>query len=304
MGVGQLEDMRTFCAVVEAEGFSAAARRLGVAPSSVSRQVGELEAALGVRLLHRTTRRLSLTEAGELYAERSRRILAEVDEADLAVSQLDGRPTGILRVTAPSSIAGIHIVPALAEFQADHPGVRVVLSLTDRVVDIVGEGFDLAVRIGRQRDSALVAKKLGEVPRSVCASPRYLEAAGIPRRPEQLAEHACLVFRSTPGPAVWRFKGAAGSVDVRVRGPLVTLDGGALVTAACGGMGLVLVPQWLTSSALADGRLRRVLRRYAPIPATTPLYAVYPHRSLVPPKVRAFVSFLARRLAGGDKRSR
>jgi len=295
--VSELAAIRAFVAVVEHEGFSAAARRLGSSPSTISRQVTELEDRLGVRLLHRTTRRLSLTEAGEVYAERAHRIIAAVDDAAVAVTAPEGELAGQLRLTAPASIARLHLVPAIAAFHQEHPGVRVAMLITDRVVDLVGEGLDLAIRIGRPRDSSLVARKIGETRRSLCASPDYLARVGRPRKPEDLENHSCLAFRSTLGPTAWRFESGSRRVDVRVQGPLVTLDGGALVTAAVAGMGIVLVPEWLTADALDRGELVRLLPRSKPVPASTPLYALMPHRQ-APTKVRVFVEFVQAWLRG------
>ncbi len=289
--------MRIFARVVEAGSFSAAGRQLGVAPSSVSRQIGDLEDELGARLFHRTTRKLSLTEAGRLYYERAVRILVQVDEAKLAVSQTDGSPTGILRLAAPASVGRLHIVPALPAFQERFPAVQVVLSVTDSLVDLVDGGFDLAVRVGRQRDSSLIAKKIGSARRFVSASPTYLERAGVPKAPADLLAHNCLTFRSHPGSNPWRFRGPRGTSEVRVSGSLFVNDGDALCAAAVAGLGLILVPEWLTGIEIGRGRLREVLPEYRCVPEVTPLYAVYPHQRYLPPKVRAFVDFLADRFA-------
>jgi DNA-binding transcriptional LysR family regulator len=287
--------MRIFARVVEAGSFSAAGRQLGLAPSSVSRRIGELEAVLGARLIHRTTRKLSLTEAGRLYYERATRILTEIDEARLALGQLGAAPSGILRLTLPASVGRLHIVPALAAFQARHPAIQVVLSMTDRVVDIVEEGFDLAVRVGQPKDSSLIARKIASARRMVCGAPAYLKGAGIPRVPGQLADHACLTFRAHPGSNLWRFRGSEGLAEVRVAGPLFSDSGEALLAAAVTGLGLVLLPDWLVGIEIKEGRLRRVLPEYRVVPEASPLYAIYPHQRHLPPKVRAMIDFLAER---------
>ena len=173
--------MRVFARVVEAGNFSAAGRELGAAPSSVSRQIGDLEYDLGARLFHRTTRKLSLTEAGRLFYGRVAKILIEVDEAKLAVSQGDGAPSGILRLSAPASLGRLHIAPALAAFHESYPAVQVVMAVTDRLVDLVEEGFDLAIRVGRMRDSSLIARLIGTGRRIVTAAPAYLERGGRAR---------------------------------------------------------------------------------------------------------------------------
>ncbi len=292
-----LTAMRVFARVAEAGSFSAAGRQLGMAPSSVSRRIADLEDALGARLLHRTTRRLSLSEAGEIYLARVERILLDVDEAALAVARSDGAPSGVLRVTVAASLGRLHLAPALAAFQRLNPGVRVVLGATDRLVDLVEEGVDLAVRVGRQRDSSLVARKIGTSRRLACASPDYLRSAGRPRIPADLARHNCLLFRDHPGAAAWRFDGADGVSEVRVSGSLVSNDGQALTAAATAGLGIVLAPEWLLGPDLKAGRLRPLLSKHRVVPDATPLYAVYPHQRHLPGKVRAFVDFLAARFA-------
>ena len=180
--------MRVLVRVVDTGGFSAAARQIGVAPSSISRQINELESELGVRLFHRTTRKLSLTEAGQIYYERAGRIITDVDEARLAVSEL-GSPTGILRVTIPTGIGRGLIVSVIPAFLERYPGVRIVLSMTDYMVDLVAGGFDVGIRVGQLSDSSLKARKIGESRRVVCASPDYLKQSGTPRRPAELEDH-------------------------------------------------------------------------------------------------------------------
>lgn len=290
-----LSSIRIFARVVETGSFSAASRQLGMAPSSVSRQIGELEYDLGARLFHRTTRKLSLTEAGRLYHGHAQRILLEVEEARLAVSETGDAPSGILRVTLPASLGRLHLAPALAIFHQRTPAVRTVLSVTDRLVDLVEEGFDLAIRVGRLRDSSLIARKIGSARRVVCGAPQYLKKAGTPMTPGELAGHSCLTFRSHPGVNAWRFGGPKGTSVVRVSGVMFANDGDTLTAAATAGMGLVLLPLWLVGREIKQGRLREVLADYRPDPADTPLYAVYPHQKHLPAKVRVFVDFLAQR---------
>ncbi|MEE8210533.1 MAG: LysR family transcriptional regulator [Acidiferrobacterales bacterium] len=289
--------MRIFVRVVDSGSFSAAGRQLDVAPSSVSRQINELEEELGARLFHRTTRKLSLTEAGQLYYERAARILMEVDEAKLALSQMDGTPSGILRLTVAASIARLHIVPALTAFQQKFPAVKIVLAVTDRLVDLVDEGFDLGIRVGRPRDSSLVARKIGSGRRIVCASPAYLRKAGTLQVPADLVNHNCLTFRAHPGSNVWSFKARKGTSNIRVSGSLFADDGEALVAAAVAGAGLILMPAWLVGMYIRQGQLREVLPKFQVAPKDTPLYALYPHQRHLPPKVRAFIDFLVERFA-------
>lgn len=294
--------MRVFARVVETGSFSAAGRDLGVAPSSVSRSVADLEAALGARLFQRTTRKLSLTEAGRLYHDRAARILLDVEEARLAVGQLTDAPSGLLRISLPASLASRHLIPALAAFQARYPAVKAAVAVTDRLSDLVDEGFDLALRIGTLEESSLVARKLGAARRVLCASPAYLAGHGLPESPNDLAGHSCILLRSHPGASAWTFKPRGGPKEertlVRVSGTLIADDGPALVAAAVAGLGLALVPRWLAGAELARGELRAVLTDHASDPAETPLYAVYPSQPHLPPKVRAFIDFLVERFRG------
>jgi DNA-binding transcriptional LysR family regulator len=289
--------MRIFTRVVEAGSFSAAGRQLGIAPSSASRRINDLEDDLGARLFHRTTRKLSLTEAGRLYYERAAKIVLEVDEAKLALSQIGAAPSGILRLTVPASVGRLHIVPAVAAFQDKFPAVRFVLSVTDRVVDLVEEGFDLAIRVGGLRDSSLIARKIGSGRRVVCAGPAYLDKRGVPTTPAGLANHNCLTFRSHPGSNVWKFRGPDRASEVRVTGSFFADNGEALCAAALAGLGLILVPEWLVGIEIRNGNLREVLPEFRAVPEASPLHAVYPHQRHLPPKVRAFIDFLAARFA-------
>ena len=230
-----LAGIRMFERVVESGSFSEAARQLGVAPSSVSRQVGELEDALGVRLFQRSTRRLSLTEAGEVYHERMVPILADLDEAKLAVSALDGTPAGILRLSVPGSLSRRLIVPAVAAFQERYPAVEVALIVTDQVLDMIEHRIDVTIRLGALSDSNLVARKLTAVPRRLCASEAYLARAGVPQTPEDLPGHSCLTFRTGAGTNLWTFHGRGNQTrEVQARGQLYANDGESLVAAAVG----------------------------------------------------------------------
>ena len=294
-----LAAMQVFVRVVETGGLSAAGRSLGLAPSSVSHRIAELEAMLGVKLLHRTTRKLSLTEAGETYYERALDIVGAVVEANLAVTEVRARPGGLLRLAVPASVAGRHMAPAVATFHGLYPAVRVAMSVTDRLVDIVGEGQDLAIRVGRLEDSSLIARKLGQARRLDCASPAYLKRAGRPAHPEALGSHACLTFRSHPGGNLWRFQNGPKKTEVRVTGPLFADDGATLVAAACAGLGIVLVPEWLVGREIFSGDLVEVLTDQTADPPTTPLHAVYAPGPYMAPKIRAFVDFLAGRFASG-----
>lgn len=293
--------MRIFSRVVEAGSFSAAGRQFGVAPSSVSRQINELEDDLSTRLFHRTTRKLSLTEAGQLYYQRVSKILIDVDEAKLALLEMGGAPSGILRITVAGSVARRHIVPAVTVFQQKFTAIKVVLSVTDRVVNLVEEGFDLAIRVDPSRDANLVGRKIGSGRRIICASPAYLKMVGTPQAPADLVNHNCLTFRQHPGSNVWRFRVGKGTLDVRVSGSLFADDGESLVAAAMAGLGLILLPAWLVGVELGEGRLLEVLPEFQIIPKDTPLYALYPHQRHLPPKVRVFIDLLVERFSGETK---
>ena len=292
--------MRVFARVVDTGSFSAAARQLGMAPSSVSRHVGELERDLGVRLLYRSTRKLSLTEAGRQFHERAQRILVDVEDTRLALSQSAQAPSGILRVTVPT-IARHLVSTGLPIFLRENPAVNVAIAMTDSVVDIVEEGVDLAIRIGRQRDSGLIARKIAESRRIVCASPDYLARNGTPRHPADLEAHNCLTFRSQPGKNLWRFRGPDGTAEARVTGPLFADNAELLATAAASGLGLILLPDLHLADALERGALVPVLRDYVAVPEESPIYAVYPHQRQLPPKVRAFVDFLVTHFKQRDR---
>ena len=294
----KLGALSLFVKAVETGSFSEAGRQSGLAPSSVSRRVAELEGWVGATLFHRTTRKLNLTEVGRSFYERTRGILLDLDEAKVMAAQLADHPSGLIRLTIPASMEG-HLTAGIGEFQARWPGVQFALTFTDRMVDLVGEGYDLAVRIGRLEDSTLRARKIGEARRYLCASPRYLDRAGVPERPQDLGGHNCLIFRTHPGYNVWRFKAGGRTVDVRASGSFSANSGFALVNAARDAMGLVLAPEWLVGPSLANGDLVEVMTKHPPAPNRTPLYAVHPYQRFVPPKVKTFVDFLVTRYGKG-----
>ena len=301
-----LASLRMFVRVVDAGSFTAAGRQLDRSPSSVSRQVADLESHLGTRLLTRTTRTLTPTEAGRLYFERAARIIHDVDEARLAVSQLES-PSGILRVAVPAGVGRTLVIQALPAFLEQYPQIRVVASMTDATQDLVREGIDVAIRLGQPKDASLIVKKIGESRRVVCASPSYLERVGRPRKPADLAELDCLLWREYPGHSTWTFR-AAGisatsaskpdqSMDVRVRGSFYARNADALVAAAVAGLGLILLPDWNVGTELQSRQLVSVLGRYRAVPEVTPVYAVHTQPRFVPPKTRAFIDFLSQRFA-------
>jgi len=290
----RLEALSLFAKAVESGSFSEAGRQSGLAPSSVSRRIVELETWVGAVLFHRTTRRLNLTEVGRSFYERTRGILLDLEEAKVMAAQLEDHPSGLVRLTIPASMER-HLTAGIGEFQARWPGVEFALNFTDHVVDLVGEGYDLAVRMGQLQDSTLRVRKIGAARRYLCASPRYLDRAAVLERPEDLTGHNCLIFRTHPGYNVWRFKSGARTVDVRASGGFSANSGHALINAARDAMGLVLAPEWLVGRLLANGELVEILPHHPPVPDWTPVYAVHPYQRFVPPKVKTFVDFLVNR---------
>ena len=246
--------------------FSEVGRRLGMAPSSVSRQVAALEDSVGAQLIHRTTRKLGLTEAGRLYFERVSRILAELDEASAAVSHLEGSPRGVLHINGPAAFGVRHIAPALPDFLDRFPEVRIELTLTDNFVDLLEVGADIAVRVGELEDSSLIARRLAPNRRILCASPGYLARAGMPECPEDLGAHNCLIYTRHHGNVNWNLGGPDGVAEVRVGGNLRTNNTEAVHAAALGGLGIALLPSWLVGQEVQAGRLVAVLAATAPRP--------------------------------------
>ncbi len=280
--------------VAEAGSFSAAARSLRVSKSVISRTVAALEAELGARLLQRSTRALTLTEAGRIYLERASRILEEVEDADRSVGQLQSAPRGHLRVNAPMSFGFLHLAPAVPDFLARHPAVTIDVTLNDRLVDLVEEGFDVGVRVGTLADSSLIVRRLAPSRIVLCASPAYLTRRGMPRSPGELAHHACLNNTNATPSSEWRFTSMDGTPSqVKVTGPLMANNGDALQAAARAGLGLVYLPTFIVGEDLRSGRLRRVLDGFTI--ASSSVNVVYPHARHLSPKVRTFVDFLAER---------
>ena len=294
----RFEAMAVFVAVAEAGSLSAAARELGLSLTSVSRQLAALEDRLGTRLILRTTRRLALTEAGRLYREQARRILSEVEEAEQALTAHQSEPSGRLHVAAPTLIGRLKLAPLLPEVLARHPRLSIDLTLTDRPVDLVEDGIDLAIRIGRLPDSSLIVRRLGHIRMQVCAAPGYLARRGEPAAPEDLAGHDCVVFAAAPGPVSWPFQTPAGRVTVPVAARIRANDLDAAVAAALAGAGLVRAPSWQVADLLAAGRLKPVLTAYER--PSTPVQALFLPSRLLSPKIRLFADVLAKRWAGRD----
>ncbi len=288
-----LAGMAVFARVVDAGGVSAAARDLRLSKSAVSKQLAALEDRLGARLLQRTTRRMSLTEAGAGFLEHCRRVVAEAEAAESAVGALLAEPRGVLRVNAPMSFGTMHLAAAIPDFMARYPQVTVDLTLNDRMVDLLDEGYDVAVRIARLADSSLVARKLAPARRVMVAAPSYLDRKGRPAVLADLAEHDVLAYSYVSAAEEWRFLGPNGEESVRLEGRLRANNGDILLAACLAGSGIAALPTFLSGPSLRAGSLVRVLPEYESVPFG--IYAVWPTARHLSAKVRAFVDFLAER---------
>jgi DNA-binding transcriptional LysR family regulator len=289
--------LRAFVAVVNTGSFAAAAAKLGLSRAMTTKHIQTLEETLGARLLNRTTRRLALTEAGRAFHARSERILADLEEAEAAVGDATAIPKGLLRVAAPMSFGVLHLSAAIADFMGECPEMAVELLLNDRTVDLIEEGVDVAVRIGRLSDSTLIAKRIAPARMAACAAPEYLARHGTPATPDDLVKHACLEYTLAARGQEWGFVNAEGhSKTVRIAGPLKANNGEVLMAAALAGRGIARLPTFMTGAHLAAGRLVRVL---APAwqPEDLAIFAVYPPTRHLSAKVRRFVDFLGDRFA-------
>lgn len=288
--------MEAFVRVVESGTFVAAAEHLKMSTSSLSRLVADLEQHLGARLLNRTTRRLSLTEIGQSYYERCVTLLADLSEAEAIAGQAAAQPRGTVRITCSHGMAELRVAPAIATFVERHPAVKFDLVVSDRLVDLVEEGFDLAIRVGPVGSERLVARRLGEIRLLLAAAPAYLARRGTPATLADLASHDALTYAYSSSPRLWRLLDSAGAAhDVRVGGSLHANSGEALRSAALAGLGLIYEPDFLLGEALARGELVRVLPAYTG--ATGDIWAVYPSRRHLSLKVRLFVDHIARDFA-------
>jgi len=294
-------DMTAFVRAVELGGFSTAAREMGLTPSAISKLVTRLEDRLGVRLLNRTTRRLALTPEGEAYFHRSQRILADIAEAENEVARFREHPKGLLRINVGTAFGMHQLAPALPEFLSRHPDMQVELTLTDRVVDLIEEGADLGIRLGRLTDSSLIARKICDFERVVCAAPAYLKKNGTPRKPEDLLKHNCLSIAYAPSLRQWPFETREGVKHLEVAGNASANTAEALLTLALAGLGIIRLSDVIVAEAIRGGMLVPLLQdvhHSEPLP----LHAVYPqgrHRS---PKVAAMVEFLVARFGAAPWR--
>jgi DNA-binding transcriptional LysR family regulator len=287
----RIDELRAFIAVADARSFVQGARRLAVSPAQISKLIARHEDRLGARLLNRTTRDVSLTDTGRAYLEQARELLDGFEALESSVRDLDG-PRGVLKVSAPVSFGAVEMEPALLAFAAACPQVGLDVSFSDRTVNLVDEGYDVAVRIQRLPDSSLVARKLAPVRLVTVASPDYLARAGEPKAPRDLSEREVIVDMNARDPFVWSFAGG----DIRVSGRLRFASATACAAAALGGFGVARAPAFVAAEALRDGRLKLLLSEFEP--EGVAVHAVYPHARHLAPKVRVFVDFLAQRFAG------
>ena len=283
--------MEIFVEVARAHGFSAAADKIGMSRAQVSKSVMQLEQHLGTRLFNRTTRRVSLTETGKGYLARCVEILHDIAEAEAMTAEQTGEVRGRLTIGAPTSFGILHLQQAIPHYLRRYPQVQISLSLSDRLIDVVDEGFDLVIRIAALEDSSLIARRLAPCRRLLCASPAYLEERGTPHTPQDLALHNCLVYSNELTPDSWRLQGPAGVETVRVNGPLCADNGDLLRSAAVAGLGVTLLPSFIVGEDLRAGRLREVLADYCPPEIS--IYAVYPSRRYLSAKLRSFIDFVA-----------
>jgi DNA-binding transcriptional LysR family regulator len=286
----KFEEMRAFTAVVDAGSFVRAAEALRVSKTAVSRLIGDLESRLAVRLLHRTTRRLSLTAEGEAFHARCKELLAGVDEAEAEVTAGSGQAVGQMRVNVPVSFGLMHLAPLWPAFMEQHPNVTLDVTLADRIVDLVDEGYDLAVRIARLPTSSLVTRKLTSTRLVLCASPEYLQRHGAPAEPSEIAAHTVFSYTLLATGELWAFEGPRGPVSVKVTPRMRSNSGDTCVTAALQHQGLVLQPTFMVGEHLRSGALVEVLPQYCSIELG--IYAVYASRKHLTPKVRLLIDYL------------
>lgn len=296
----RLEAMRIFVTVVNRQGFAVAARELGVGVATVSKAVAALESHLGVALLNRTTRRLNITSDGELYLEWCSRILADLEEAETVVRHKASQPGGRIRIAAPMVFGQMHLARQVCDFMTRYPNIIVQLDLNDRYVDVVTEGFDLAVRIGRLEDSSLRNRRLAPFGLRICATPSYLARHGEPATPDELASHLCLVYTlsSREEVGIWRFEGGDGRrYRIRVKPVLLANNSEVLKQAALAGLGIAILPSFLVEAEMKQGELQEILTSFRPQGGG--IYAVYPPSLRLPVRARLFIDHLAERWRHG-----
>jgi DNA-binding transcriptional LysR family regulator len=283
---------RLFVAVLETRSFIAASGRMGVSSGQASKMLSRLEADLGVQLIKRTTRALSPTEIGQVYYERVKVLLEERDALDASIRQTSGAPSGRLRITAPMSFGAIQLVPALLAFAEEYPGISLDVSFSDRLADLVEEGFDVAVRIGHLSDSSLIVRRLCDARIVTVAAPTYLTTYGVPLRPEELSQHTCIIDTNFRAPHIWSFRDdtSGQNIQVPVTGRIAFSNGEACLTAAERGLGIACLPSFIAGTKIREGKLTPLLRNFEP--PTLGIHALYPPARHLAAKVRALSDFL------------
>jgi DNA-binding transcriptional LysR family regulator len=293
--MARLDELEVFVRIVDSGSLSGAARAMGVSKAHVSKRLAALEDRLGARLLQRTTRKVSLTDAGRAFYDRAGTILRDLEEAERAVVSLQSAPRGLLRMSVPVSFGHAYLLPLVIEFMQRHPELNVETSFSDRRVNLVEEGYDLAVRVGGLGDADVVRRRLAATRRFLCASPAYLEKHGTPATLADLRSHPCLLYTYESDVGVWRLQGPDGEEAVRVSGPLLTNYGDAILDATRAGLGIALLPDFYVAGDLRSGRLKAFLTS-ATQGDEGGIWALYPHHRHLSAKVRLFVDFLAARL--------
>lgn len=286
----KLDAMRAFTKVVALSSFTEAAHVLGLTRSAVSKSVAELEEILGVRLIDRTTRQVSVTETGRAYYERCLDILASIEETELEVSQLHAEPRGVLRVNAPMSFGVMHLARAITEFMARHPNLKIELLLNDQFIDPIQSSIDITIRVAILTDSSLVARKLAPAPRALVASPKYLAQYGTPDKPEDLIHHRCLHYSQHAAPPRWDFTHAGNVLTVPISSAFCSNNGDIIMAAAIADQGIANLPSFLVSPEIGDGRLVTVLPNFPPTQLN--IYALYAPHKYMPAKIRALIDHL------------
>lgn len=297
----RLTEMEAFAMVVDQGGFTDAARKMGISKSAVSKHVSALEARLGARLLNRTTRRVSPTEIGLAYYDRARRVLNDAGEADAMVTSMQSAPSGVLRISVATEFGVNQLSPILCEFLQEYPDITVNMVLSNRYVELISEGFDVAVRVGELEDSTLRARKLTEASRKIVGAPSYFDKHGRPQKIDDLNDHKLLHYASQSNSAVWKLTSPTGEKrQIRTSGALCVNDMQSLLTAAVSGLGLAYLPSYLYADSMEQGLIEEAIPNLPD--ETLGVFAVYPPGRFTQPKVRAFIDFLARKFAdkGGE----
>lgn len=287
----RLNSMGIFVQVVSKGSFTAAAQKLKLSRAQISKSVMQLEAYLDTRLLNRTTRKISLTETGRAYYERCKIILQDIEEIESIAGAQTVTPHGTLTISAPTSFGVLHLQKAIPEYIKQYPRVKIVLSLADRFIDVVSEGFDVGIRVAKLEDSSLIARKIAPCKQVFCASPSYLKQNGVPKVPIDLAIHSCLTYSNDLKPETWVLHGQEGKQSIKVNGPVCADNGDILKEAAISGLGIVSSPTFIVGADIKSGKLQQVLMEYCPPEIS--IYAVFPSRRYLSAKVRTFVNFLS-----------